>query len=71
MKRRLKIPRPRIVGTGARGYVICPKCGDPVAEPFKMELTCVHCKEKFPFDKSAAVWGVISLDENKGRWIVG
>ncbi len=63
--------RAPIEATGMRGFVLCPKCGDPVAEPFKKELTCVQCKTKFPFEKSAAARGVISFDPNKGRWIVG
>jgi hypothetical protein len=41
-------------------YVLCPKCGDPVAGRLTKELTCVHCKEKFPLDESQIRAGLVS-----------
>jgi hypothetical protein len=52
-------------------YVLCPKCGDPVAGKLAGELTCEHCKEKFPFDKSQAYFGIITFSKNTRRWKVG
>lgn len=54
-------------------YVICPKCGDPVAgaiPPPISTLTCVHCKHGFPFNAGAVRSGLVVFDEDADRWKV-
>jgi hypothetical protein len=72
----MNVRRPRskqhtFVDGGVMRYVICPKCGDPVAGELKKELTCVHCKEKFPLDESKIGAGIVLFNQSKNRWQVG
>jgi len=70
MRMRPQPRRTRISGSGVMQYVLCPKCGDPVAGRLTAELTCVHCKKRFPFDKSEVRTGIVLFDEAKNGWIV-
>jgi hypothetical protein len=70
--RKRQQPRHSNVGTGGgMDYVICPKCGDPVAGRFTAQLTCRHCKEIFSFDKSKVQYGIVTLDGSANRWKAG
>ena len=70
MQRQQQTRRSSVSG-GVMRYVLCPKCGDPVAGRLTAELTCVHCKEQFAFDQSEARTGILLYDENNNRWRVG
>jgi hypothetical protein len=52
-------------------YVVCPKCGDPVAGRLTKQLACSHCKENFPFVESEVSTGIVVYDETSLRWRVG
>jgi len=56
-------------------YVVCPKCGDAVAGRLPPEgaeqLTCVHCKETFPFDESQVRRGLVVFDGNRWKVALG
>jgi len=68
---RRPLRRRRMDGGGFMRYVVCPKCGDPVASRLAGELTCVQCKEKFTFDESQVRSGVVLFDSRADRWKVG
>jgi len=69
--RRARSKQHTFVNGGVMRYVICSKCGDPVAGELKKELICVHCKEKFPLDESQIRTGIVLFNEGKNRWQVG
>jgi hypothetical protein len=52
-------------------YVVCPKCGDPVAGRLTKELTCVNCKESFPLAESQVCTGIVVYDQSTCRWNIG
>jgi len=52
-------------------YVICPQCGDPVAGELKDELTCVHCKQKFPLAEHRVLAGIVLFNPSRDRWHAG
>jgi hypothetical protein len=70
MRRRQPMRRqtPGIATGGGMQYVLCPKCGDPVAGKLTAQLTCVHCKERFRLDESQVRTSVVSYDPSTKRW---
>jgi hypothetical protein len=52
-------------------YVMCPKCGDPVAGRLTKQLTCINCKEYFPLVESDVRSGILTRDPRTHRWRVG
>jgi uncharacterized Zn finger protein (UPF0148 family) len=56
---------------GVMRYVVCPKCGDPVAGRLTKELTCVNCKENFPLVESEVHTGIVIYDQSTRRWKAG
>jgi len=55
-------------GGGNMDYVPCPNCGDPVAGKLEGELICIHCNQKFQFDKSQVRNGIVVYDDVTRRW---
>lgn len=58
-------------------YVLCPNpdCGDPVGgrvpqPPEELKLTCLHCKQTFPFEPGDVRNGVVSDTRENKRWRV-
>jgi uncharacterized Zn finger protein (UPF0148 family) len=52
-------------------YVICSKCGDPVAGRLAGELICVHCGNKFELHKADVLSGPVFFNSLRNRWQVG
>jgi hypothetical protein len=52
-------------------YVVCPKCGDPVAGRLTNELTCVNCKESFALAEFQVRTGIVVYDQGTRRWKIG
>jgi hypothetical protein len=52
-------------------YMLCPRCGDPVAGRLTPRLVCSNCKESFPLVESQVYSGLIVRDEKTQRWKVG
>lgn len=60
---------------GFMSYVLCPKCGDPVAgripqPPDELKLTCAHCKEAFLFQPGDLRSGLVFYNPDTNRWKV-
>jgi NAD-dependent SIR2 family protein deacetylase len=61
---------------GHMRYVLCPKCGDPVAGPIpdgnqERVLQCAHCKERFAFSDGEIRAGIVLFDDKANRWKTG
>ncbi len=63
----------RATKSGVMNYVICPKCGDPVAGPLPSgdeprHLECSHCHHGFQFTDDKVDNGPVAYDAAKKRW---
>jgi NAD-dependent SIR2 family protein deacetylase len=61
---------------GHMRYVLCHKCGDPVAGRIpegneQRVLECPHCKEHFTFNDDEIKSGIVMFDSKSNRWKVG
>jgi len=60
---------------GQMNYVLCHKCGDPVAGRIPSgnearQLECTHCHERFEFTDSEIKSGIVVYDNVLKRWRV-